>query len=70
MLLCYAMPECAQKHQIQVDGMMCLCRNGMGGNTELVNVVYLDNMTLELYHRLLDKHPNATTYRITCAVGS
>ncbi len=38
----------------------------MGGNTELVNVVYLDNMTLELYHRLLDKHPNATTYRITC----
>ena len=39
----------------------------MGGNTELVNVVYLDNMTLELYHRLLDKHPNATTYRITCA---
>ena len=42
----------------------------MGGNTELVNVVYLDNMTLELYHRLLDKHPNATTYRITCVVTS
>ena len=41
----------------------------MGGNTELINVVYLDNMTLELYHRLLDKHPNATTYRITYANG-
>ena len=41
----------------------------MGGNTELINVVYLDNMTLELYHRLLDKHPNATTYRITCVAA-
>ena len=46
--------------------MVCVEQDGMGGNTELVNVVYLDNMTLELYHRLLDKHPNATTYRITC----
>ena len=44
-------------------------QDGMGGNTELVNVVYLDNMTLELYHRLLDKHPNAITYRITCVTG-
>ncbi len=49
--------------------IVCVSQNGMGGNTELVNVVYLDNMTLELYHRLLDKHPNATTYRITCVGG-
>lgn len=38
----------------------------MGSNTELVNVVYLDNSSLELYHSLLDKRPNAVTYRLRC----
>lgn len=41
-------------------------QDGMGSNTELVNVVYLDNSRLELYHSLLDKRPNAVTYRLRC----
>ena len=56
----------AYSQRMSFPNLRFVAQDGMGGNTELVNVVYLDNMTLELYHRLLDKHPNATTYRITC----
>ena len=44
--------------------VLCM-QDGSGSNTELVNVVYLDNSSLELYHSLLDKRPNAVTYRLT-----
>ena len=45
-------------------------QDGVGSNTELVNVVYLDNSSLELYHSLLDKRPNAVTYRLRRALLS
>ena len=35
-------------------------------DSQLINSVYLDNSSLELYHGRLDKRPNALALRIRC----
>jgi SPX domain protein involved in polyphosphate accumulation len=40
------------------------------GDAQLVNSVYFDNDSLELYHGRLDKRPGAIALRIRCAAGS
>ena len=35
------------------------------GDSELVNSVYLDNSSLEIYHGRLDDRPNALTVRLS-----
>ena len=39
------------------------------GDAQLVNSVYLDNSSLELYHGRLDKRPNAIAVRIRWVAG-
>lgn len=34
------------------------------GDSQLINSVYLDNSSMELYHGRLDKKPNALAIRI------
>lgn len=36
-------------------------------DSQLINSVYLDNSSMELYHGRLDKRPNAIAVRIRCA---
>ena len=43
---------------------------GRGGDAELVNSVFLDNSSLELYHARLDKRPNAIMLRLRWWGGS
>lgn len=37
-----------------------------GPDNQLINSVYLDNSSMELYHGRLDKKPNALAIRIRC----
>ena len=39
-------------------------------DSQLVNSVYLDNSSMELYHGRLDKRPNAIAVRIRSAHGT
>lgn len=42
-----------------------MCLQGEGaGDAQLINSVYLDNSSMELYHGRLDKKPNALATRI------
>lgn len=36
---------------------------------QLINSVYLDNSSMELYHGRLDKRPNAIALRIRCPLS-
>jgi SPX domain protein involved in polyphosphate accumulation len=38
-------------------------------DSQLINSVYLDNSSMELYHGRLDKRPNAIAIRIRCAAA-
>ena len=42
---------------------MCMQDEG-AGDAQLINSVYLDNSSMELYHGRLDKKPNALAIRI------
>lgn len=39
-------------------------------DSQLINSVYLDNSSMELYHGRLDKRPNAIAIRIRCCPSS
>lgn len=39
-------------------------KEGFSGDAQLINSVYLDNSSLELYHGRLDKRPNAIALRV------
>ena len=42
-------------------------KENYSGDAQLVNSVYFDNDSLELYHGRLDKKPGAIALRIRCA---
>lgn len=43
----------------------CIVQSEYTGDSQLVNSVYLDNSSLEIYHGRLDERPNALAVRIT-----
>ena len=44
-----------------------MCEQEDQQDSQLINSVYLDNSSMELYHGRLDKRPNAIAVRIRCA---
>lgn len=47
----------------------CPQQENYSGDAQLVNSVYFDNDSLELYHGRLDKKPGAIALRIRCEDG-
>lgn len=47
--------------------MFVFNKENYSGDAQLVNSVYFDNDSLELYHGRLDKKPGAIALRIRCA---